>query len=293
MNFTHLYGTVLLANATAFQGVGKAAVLIGVVGIIVGIFLSIAGKLFFVPVDEKEQIVRDLLPGNNCGACGYPGCDNLAGAIAKGIAKANACPVANSEAHSKIAEVMGTEAESSEKQVAFVKCAGTCDKTKVKYNYVGNMDCKQAAMTPGNGPKQCSYGCMGYGSCVKACQFDALHIVDGIAYVDKEKCTSCGLCIPECPNKLIEFVPYNTNHFVRCNSNDKGKDVKAACSVGCIGCMMCVKVCEFDAIKVENNLAHIDYAKCTNCGKCAEKCPTKIILNELDKKLVDQDAKAV
>lgn len=293
MNFTHLYDTVLLANASIFQGVGKAAILIGVVGIIVGIFLSIAGKLFFVPVDEKEQIVRDLLPGNNCGACGYPGCDNLAGAIAKGIAKPNACPVANSEAHKQIADVMGTDAETTEKQVAFVKCAGTCDKTKVKFNYVGNMDCKQAAMTPGNGPKLCGYGCMGYGSCVKACQFDALHIVDGIAYVDKEKCTSCGLCIPECPNKLIEFVPYNTGTFVRCNSNDKGKDVKAACSVGCIGCMMCVKVCEFDAIKVENNLARIDYAKCTNCGKCAEKCPTKIILSELYKKSVDNDAKAV
>lgn len=273
--------STLPALAITVEGVSKATILIGVLGIVLGLFLGVAAKFFHVEVDEKQSLVRDLLPGNNCGACGFPGCDNLAEAIAAGKASATACPVANSEAHKNIAEVMGTNAEEKEKVVAFVKCAGTCDKTKVKYNYIGIEDCKNAAVAPGNGPKSCSYGCMGFGSCVKACQFDAIHIIDGIAYVDKNKCTSCGLCIPECPNKLIEFVPYDTAHFVRCNSNDKGKDVKASCSVGCIGCMMCTKVCEFDAIKVENNLAYIDYSKCTNCGKCAEKCPTKIILSEL------------
>lgn len=286
MNILGLIGSSSILNtlptlAISLEGVGKATILIGVVGIVIGIFLGVAAKFFHVEVDEKQTLVRDLLPGNNCGACGYPGCDNLAEAIAAGNAPATACPVANSEAYKNIAEVMGTSAEEKEKVVAFVKCAGTCDKTKVKYNYIGIDDCKKAAVAPGNGPKGCTYGCMGFGTCVKACQFDALHIIDGIAYVDKNKCTSCGLCIPECPNKLIEFVPYETEHFVRCNSNDKGKDVKAVCGVGCIGCMLCKKVCEFDAIIVENNLAHIDYSKCTNCGKCAEKCPTKIILSEL------------
>lgn len=270
--------------ALNFKGVGIATLLISVTGIIIGIFLGVAAKRLEVEVDEKELLVRELLPGNNCGACGYPGCDNLAQAIASGNAPANACPVANSKAHEGIAEVMGTNIEEGEKQVAFVKCAGTCDKTKVKYNYYGIPDCKKAAFTPGKGPKQCGYGCTGFGSCVKVCQFDAIHVIDGVAVVDKEKCTSCGLCIKECPNHLIELVPYETGHFVRCNSKDKGKDVKAACSIGCIGCMMCVKACEFEAVTVENNLARIDYAKCTNCGKCAQKCPTKVILGELKEK---------
>lgn len=286
MNLSEILGYGNVLNnlpfaAISLQGVAIATLLVSLTGAIIGLFLGIAAKKFEVEVGEKEQLVRDLLPGNNCGACGYAGCDNLAQAIAAGEAPANACPIAKSIAHEQIAEVMGTNVETKEKQVAFVKCAGTCDKTKVKYNYYGIEDCKKAALTPGRGPKQCSYGCTGFGSCVKVCQFDAIHVINGIAIVDKEKCTSCSLCISQCPNHLIELVPSNTNHFVRCNSNDKGKDVKAGCSIGCIGCMMCVKVCEFDAIKVENNLARIDYSKCTNCGKCAEKCPTKVILSEL------------
>lgn len=266
--------------AIEIKQISIATVLVSVVGIIIGIFLGIAAKRLEVPVDEKEQEVRDLLPGNNCGACGFAGCDSLAQAIAKGEAPTNACPVASSQARVEIARAMGADDIETEKKVAFVKCAGTCDKTKIKYNYYGIKDCKKAAYAPGKGPKQCGYGCTGFGSCVNVCQFDAIHVVDGVAVVDKEKCTSCGLCIKECPNHLIELVPYETGHFVRCNSNDKGKDVKAGCNIGCIGCMMCVKVCEFDAIKVENNLAKIDYSKCTNCGKCEQKCPTKVIKSE-------------
>ncbi|MFU0826007.1 MAG: Ion-translocating oxidoreductase complex subunit B [Lachnoclostridium sp.] len=282
--------TILLQNifyigspvlALSWAGVGIATFLISATGIVIGLFLGFAATKLEVKVDEREQSIRELLPGNNCGACGYAGCDNLAQAIAAGNAPCNACPVANSKIHSQIAEIMGTDVEENEKQVAKVKCAGTCDKAKVKYNYFGIRDCRKASVTPGKGPKQCGYGCMGFGSCVKVCQFDAIHIVDGVAVVDKEKCTSCGLCIKECPNNLIELVPYEARHFVQCNSKDKGKDVKAACSIGCIGCKICEKACEFDAIKVVDNLAHIDYSKCTNCGKCAMKCPSKVILSEI------------
>lgn len=291
MDITVLNSLAVLS--ISMQGVAVATLLISATGAIIGIFLGIAGKKFEVEVDEREQQVRDLLPGNNCGACGFAGCDNCAQAIAQGKASPSACPVANSKLHEQIAEVMGTKVEETERLTAFVKCAGTCDKTKVKYNYYGIADCKEAAMAPGKGPKQCNYGCTGFGSCVKVCQFDAIHVVDGVAVVDKEKCTSCGLCIKECPNHLIELVPYATGHFVRCSSNDKGKDVKDGCSIGCIGCMMCTKVCESDAIHVENNLARIDYSRCTNCGNCAAKCPTKVILSELVKNPDYVEAKAV
>ena len=134
------------------------------------------------------------------------------------------------------------------------------------------------SVVPGTGEKACSYGCMGYGSCVKACEFDAIHVVDGVAVVDKEKCVACGKCTEACPLGLITLVPYNAEHLVQCNSHDKGKEVKAKCDNGCIGCTLCTKQCEFDAIHMDNNVAVIDYEKCTNCGKCAEKCPTKVIL---------------
>ena len=268
---------VNVAAVVSFQGVMVATAIVAGVGLFIGLFLGFAAKTFEVKQDEREILVRELLPGANCGGCGYPGCDGLAAAIAKGEAPANACPVANKEAHKQIAEVMGTSVEDTEKMVAFVKCAGTCDKTEVKYEYYGVQDCNKAAVIPGKGNKKCSYGCMGFGSCVRVCAFDAIHIVNGIAVVDKDKCTGCSTCTAQCPNKLIEMVPAAAKTLVGCSSLDKGKDVKAACSAGCIGCKLCVKACEFDAIHVDNNLAHIDYSKCTNCGKCATVCPVKVI----------------
>lgn len=259
--------------------VGMAALVVGLTGLLVGILLGIAAKAFAVKVDEREVQVRELLPGNNCGGCGFAGCDALAKAIAEGSAPVSACPVAGSAVHAKIGEIMGAAAEAAEKKVAFVKCHGTCDKTEVKFRYDGIADCKKAAVVPGRGDKLCSYGCMGYGSCVAACKFDAIHIKNGIAVVDPEKCVACGACARECPNHLIELVPAASAHRVACSSKDKGKQVKDACQAGCIGCMLCVKACENGAITVENNLAHIDYSKCTGCGKCAQKCPQKIILS--------------
>ncbi len=277
-----LYNNFLpdMVNVTAlvsFQGVMVATAIVAGVGLFIGLFLGFAAKTFEVKQDEREILVRELLPGANCGGCGYPGCDGLAAAITKGEAPANACPVANKQAHKQIAEVMGTSVEDTEKKVAFVKCVGTCDKTEVKYEYYGVQDCNKAAVIPGKGNKKCSYGCMGFGSCVRVCAFDAIHIVNGIAVVDKEKCTGCSTCTAQCPNKLIEMVPAAARTLVGCSSLDKGKDVKAACSAGCIGCKLCVKACEFDAIHVDNNLAQIDYSKCTNCGKCASVCPVKVI----------------
>ena len=258
-------------------GIIIAAAVVGILGILIGIFLGIASEKFKVEVDEKEILVRNELPGNNCGGCGYAGCDALAKAIAAGQAEVGACPVGGASTAEKIGAIMGVAGGTTEKKVAFVKCKGTCDKTKVQYNYYGVDDCKKVSVVPGAGEKACTYGCMGYGSCVKACAFDAIHVVDGVAVVDKEKCVACGKCGSSCPNHLIELVPYKAEHLVQCSSHDKGKDVKSVCESGCIGCTLCTKQCEFDAIHMENNLAVIDYEKCTNCGKCAEKCPVKVI----------------
>ena len=258
-------------------GIIIAAAVVGILGILIGIFLGIASEKFKVEVDEKEILVRNELPGNNCGGCGYAGCDALAKAIAAGQADVGACPVGGASTAEKIGAIMGVAGGSAEKKVAFVKCKGTCDKTKVQYNYYGVDDCKKVSVVPGAGEKACTYGCMGYGSCVKACAFDAIHVVDGVAVVDKEKCVACGKCVSSCPNHLIELVPYKAGHLVQCSSHAKGKDVKSVCESGGIGCTLCTKQCEFDAIHMEDNLAVIDYEKCTNCGKCAEKCPVKVI----------------
>ena len=254
-----------------------ATVLVAAVGLFIGVFLGVAGKKFAVEVDEKEVAVREALPGNNCGGCGYHGSDGLPAAIAKGEAPVNGCPVGGEPVGKVIAGIMGQEIVETARQVAYVKCAGTCEKTKDNYEYTGVEDCEMMAFIPGGGAKSCTYGCLGFGSCVKACPFHAIHIVDGIAVVDKEACKACGKCIATCPKHLIELVPYEQKHLVQCSSKDKGKDVMSVCSVGCIGCKMCEKVCESDAVHVVDNIAHIDPEKCTNCGKCAEKCPKKII----------------
>lgn len=261
----------------SIMGIIIAAAVVGAVGLVLGVLLGVASEKFKVEVDEKEILVRNELPGNNCGGCGYPGCDGLAKAIAAGEAAVDACPVGGAPVGAKIAAIMGVEAGGAEKQVAFVKCKGTCDKTNMQYRYYGIDDCRKVSVVPGAGEKACAYGCMGYGTCVKACQFDAIHIVDGVAVVDKEKCVACGKCVAACPNHLIELVPYKAEHLVQCSSHDKGKDVKAKCENGCIGCTLCTKQCEVGAIHMENNLAVIDYSLCTNCGKCAAKCPAKVI----------------
>ncbi|MEG0805260.1 MAG: RnfABCDGE type electron transport complex subunit B [Lachnospiraceae bacterium] len=259
-------------------GIIIAAVMIGGVGIFIGLFLGIAGEKFKVEIDPREEAIAGVLPGNNCGGCGYAGCSGLAAAIVKGEAPVNACPVGGAPVGEQVGAIMGIQVEEGSKQVAFVKCAGTCDKAGKDYNYYGIEDCSMLAFVPNGGPKTCNYGCLGYGTCVEACPFDAIHIIDGIAVVDKEACKACGKCISACPKHLIELVPYEATHIVKCSSKDKGKDVMKACSVGCIGCKICEKNCEAGAITVIDNIAYIDQTKCTGCGICAEKCPKKIIL---------------
>ncbi len=244
----------------SITGIIIAAVVVGGTGLFIGVFLGISGKKFAVEVDEREEAILGVLPGNNWGG-----------------AEVGGCPVGGAPVAEQIGKIMGVDAGAQERKVAFVKCGGTCEKAKNEYQYYGIKDCVMASQMQDGGAKGCAYGCLGYGSCVKACPFDAIHIVDGIAVVDKEACKACGKCVAACPKRLIELIPYKQQTFVQCNSNEKGKALMSVCEVGCIGCRLCEKNCEAGAITVNNFLAHIDADKCTNCGVCAEKCPRKII----------------
>ncbi|MDO4721234.1 MAG: Fe-S cluster domain-containing protein, partial [Peptostreptococcaceae bacterium] len=255
----------------------NAVVSLSAMGLCFGAGLAYASQKFAVEVDPKEEAILNTLPGANCGGCGFPGCGGLAAAIAKGDAPVNACPVGGAEVANAIAEIMGVTAGGGVRMIANVICKGTNTNAKNKSLYSGILDCKAAAMVAG-GPKTCSYGCMGLGSCERVCPFDAIHVLeDGIAHVDPEKCVACGKCIEVCPKAVIAWIPYGQKVSVDCNSKDKGKDVKDGCAVGCIGCQMCVKSCPFDAFTFENNLAKIDYTKCKQCMICVGKCPTKAI----------------
>lgn len=259
------------------SGIILATVLVGGTGLLLGLFLGLADKKFKVEVDEKEIAVREALPGNNCGGCGFAGCDACAKAIACGDAPVGVCPVGGADAAAKIAVIMGKAVGEAKRMTAYVKCAGTCEKTHVNYDYTGVDDCEMMAFVPSGGPKVCDYGCLGYGTCVEVCSFDAIHIVNGVAVVDKEKCKACGQCVGHCPKHLIELIPYEQEHMVQCSSRDKGKVVMAGCDAGCIGCKKCERVCPAGAVTAIDNVAHIDPEKCTNCGACKEACPRKII----------------
>ncbi len=248
-------------------GILIATVLVGAVGLFVGLFLGVAGIKFKVEVDEKEEAILGVLPGNNCGGCGYAGCSGLAAAIAKGEAPANACPVGGEKVGSQIAQIMG-----------FVKCQGDKERTRMDYDYTGIEDCRMLAFVPNGGPKSCNDGCLGFGSCVKMCPFDAIHVVNGVAVVDKEACKACGKCVAVCPKNLIELIPYDAKHVVACSSREKGPDTMKACDVGCIGCQLCKRNCPADAVTIEEFHATIDQEKCIGCGACKEKCPKKAIV---------------
>jgi len=254
-------------------GIIMAAAVIGGVGLFVAIFLGVAGNVFAVEIDEKEEAVREALPGANCGGCGYSGCAALAAAIAKGEAPASACVAGGQDVADKIAAIMGTSSEQLDRKVAFVRCSGTCGNTNANFDYSGPSGCLEASNAPGGSGKSCRFGCMGFGDCVKACEFDAIHIVNGIAKVDEEKCRDCGKCIAACPKGLITEIPYGRRPHMACSNKQKGKPVMDACKVGCISCQKCVRSCPVGAITMKDNVPVIDYSLCVDCEACTAECP--------------------
>ncbi len=247
------------------------------VGLFFGVILTIASIVMYVPVDEIVEQVREQLPGANCGACGYSGCDGYAAAFGEDKnTPINKCPVGGPDLAARLAELLGVEVSDTAAPVAVVMCQGDKSVAQDLMKLGSKMTCKGAAQLFG-GNKSCSFGCMGLGDCVRACDFGALSIVNGVAVVDRDVCVGCGVCANTCPKSVIEILTKDDRVSPRCRSIDKGAAVMKNCKKGCIGCKKCENACKFDAIHVENNLATIDYEKCKNCGLCAKECPTGAI----------------
>lgn len=257
----------------------KAVIIMSALGFLFAYLLGIAAKKTYVPVDPKIQAVRDALPGANCGACGYPGCDGCARAIANGEAPVSACVIGGEKVTAAVASIMGTEGASGQRMVASVKCQGDRDATQMLYDYKGVNDCRVMATSYG-GCKSCAYGCLGCGTCKDVCNYDAIEIVNGVAVINQERCVSCMACVKICPKHLIELVPYHAPAQVKCLNPLFGKDVKANCSVGCIGCGICARLAP-EEFALDGKLAHATYHEGYDLEKAqaaADKCPAKCIV---------------
>lgn len=258
------------------ENILSATIIISVLGLLFGCLLGVASKIFKVERDERFDKIMNVLPGANCGGCGFAGCSQFATSVIQGEAETTGCTVGGASTAEAVAQIMGREAGEFKKKTAYVKCAGCSNVAREKYSYNGIDDCFAASKIL-NGKKACEFGCLGLGCCVKVCTRDAITIENGVAKVDPEKCGGCGACIKACPKGLIEYVTDDNKYIVNCMNKEKGVALKNKCSVGCIGCGICMKNCPSEAITVKNFLAEIDPEKCTGCGICAEKCPKKII----------------
>ena len=254
-----------------------AALLLGVIALAGGILLVTAAKRFAVTEDERTESILSFLPGTNCGGCGYGSCLEYARAVAKGD-PVNLCTMGGFSLSEKLAAVMGVKAGSTSQYKAFVACLGDADHTKRVYEYHGIPTCMACTLLY-NGDVSCPYACLGYGDCEKACKFGAMHIENGLAKVDRDKCTGCGACRDACPKNLIYLYPaWSTSKpFVACISRQDEYDTTHQCTVGCTGCGICIRYCPFDAIKVKDNVAVVEPARCTGCGKCLGICPYNCI----------------
>lgn len=258
------------------------AIILFVLALVFAVVLAYLGKKLAVSHDERIDDVRACLSGANCGGCGHPGCDGFAQALVEGKAQLSECCATSKEKKEEIAKILGVT-NSGEATRVVVACRGGND-AKDKYSYMGYGDCRSMELLAG-GRKQCAWGCLGMGSCVDACHDHAVEVnLQGYSEVRQNKCITCGRCISACPKKIIHRVPASAKVFVACSNHQTGKDVRELCNKGCIACGICQKICEAGAITVVDNLATIDYSKCTGCGKCAEKCPRKCILPLEEKK---------
>lgn len=262
-----------------------ALLTLALLGAALSIILYFVAQKFKVIEDPRIDLVDDVLPKANCGGCGYPGCRKFAEVSVEEAEKNQSleglnCPVGGNDVMKEVAAILGLEVEEKDPMIAVVRCNGTKKNSPAKIKYDGPATCAFAHnLYAGEGG--CPNGCLGLGDCVAACDFDAIHMnpETGLPVVN-DKCVACGACVKACPRGIIELRkkgPKNRRIFVSCINTEKGGPAKKNCEVACIGCSKCFKVCAFDAIKMENNLAYIDFEKCTLCRKCVPECPTNAI----------------
>jgi electron transport complex protein RnfB len=259
-----------------------SVVILGSLSLLFGVVLAIASRLLLVKVDPKTESIYEALPHADCGVCGYPGCQSFAEAVARRNAPVDGCPVGGPKVARQVASVMGVEAKPKQSMRAIVRCQGGKGKAKDRFEYRGVQDCHAAELVAG-GHKACTYGCLGMGSCVKACPFGAMTMgEDGLPVVFEDKCTGCTLCVSACPRGIMDMLPRSQSVFVACVSKDKGKKVKAICSVGCTGCKLCAspKVTPSGAITMEGNLPKLDYRRGDTFELAVQKCPKNCYVTE-------------
>ncbi len=255
-----------------------AVIIVAGIGIIAGALLAVLSKIMAVPVDEKAAAVEEILPGANCGACGFSGCSGYAAALSSGATKnTGLCAPGGNDVAAQVAEIMGLAPANVEPMTALVFCHGSNDNANKKMVYSGVPSCKMAAQLFG-GEKDCIYGCLGLGDCARECPYSAIMLCDGVAVVNPDLCRACKRCVNVCPKKIIGLVPKSQmSAAVLCKNHDKGALTRKECRAGCIGCTKCVKTCPNEAISMDNNVAVVDFTKCTACGACTEACPTGAI----------------
>lgn len=259
-----------------FMAILTAFLVVAGVGLVLGILLALFTQFFGIEDDPKVKAVRGALPGANCGACGFKGCDDYAKAVAEGRAAPNLCIPGGADTVAALSEVLGVEAEAAAPKVAFIHCNGVCEATSPKAEYDGMQTCKASGMVFG-GAGSCIYGCIGCGDCASVCPADAICIRDGIAHVDPRACIGCMACTKACPKHIISMLPKDAVVANFCSNKEKGADARKNCKNACIGCKKCEKTCPNGAITVIDNNAIVDYEKCTHCGACTEACPTKCL----------------
>ncbi len=261
---------------TMIQAILIAAGVVAGIGLLIGLILSIASIVMAVPKDERAEAVLEVLPGANCGACGYSGCSGYAEALSKGEAQVGLCTVGGEACAKDIAAVLGVEAKAMERQTAVVRCKGSLENTSYKAEYMGLESCLSASKI-GGGLTACSYGCIGLGDCERVCPYDAIHVCDGVAVVNSDNCKACAICVKTCPRAIISLMPVKDAAVNLCSNKDKGGVTRKLCKVGCIGCKICEKNCPSKAIRVENNVALVNTAECIGCRECVGVCPQKCI----------------
>jgi Na+-translocating ferredoxin:NAD+ oxidoreductase RNF subunit RnfB len=252
--------------------------ILGGAGGVLGLLLAFASKAFAVPEPEHTDELLACLPLSDCGACGHTNCAGFAAALRAGGASPGECAPGGADTAQKLSALLGGVSVKNTRHTALVRCSGGL-RAKNRYRYDGIADCNAAMQIGGASPKECSVGCVGLGTCVSVCPWGAIGLIDGVAVVDHERCANCGRCAAACPKGIIVSVPYHADVNVACSSHEKGIALRRMCDIGCLGCKMCEKLCLRRAIKVEDNLAVIDFDKCTGCGDCAEKCPRKLIVD--------------